>query len=81
MRMMSKDPSARPTSADIYSHPIVSRAREHMDALLGELRVQGGLQPEILFKASPLASDDDSFLSEILGDYAESEAMKMDCSI
>ncbi|OCB88390.1 hypothetical protein A7U60_g4431 [Sanghuangporus baumii] len=81
MWMMSKDPSARPTAAEIYSHPVISRAREQMDTLLDVLRAQEGSQPEVLFKASPLASVDDSFLSDILVDHAPVDAMKMDCSV
>ncbi|KAL5523712.1 hypothetical protein ACEPAG_7885 [Sanghuangporus baumii] len=81
MWMMSKDPSARPTAAEICSHPVISRAQEHMNALLDVLREEEGSQPEILFKASPLASMDDSFLSDILGDHARMDTMKMDCSV
>ena len=80
MSMMSKDSAARPTAEEIFSHEVVSRARAHMEMMLNSLRDQGESRPEILFKASPLASVDDTFLSDILGDNAKSDMMEMDCS-
>ena len=38
-----------------------------MDQALGELQAQGDVRPEVLFKASPLASVDATFLPDILG--------------
>lgn len=77
--MMNKDPLARPTAENVYEHDVVARARVYMDSLLGELRAQGETRPEILFKASPLAGVDDSFLSDILGVYTDAGSIAMDC--
>lgn len=77
--MMNKDPLARPTAENVYKHDVVARARVYMDSLLGELRAQGETRPDILFKASPLAGVDDSFLSDILGVYADAGTIAMDC--
>ncbi|EJD02900.1 uncharacterized protein FOMMEDRAFT_20109 [Fomitiporia mediterranea MF3/22] len=77
--MMSKDPSARPSANDIYAHPVVFRARARMEALHDDLREQGESRPEILFRASPLASVDDSFLPDILGEDVV-DAMEVDCN-
>ena len=65
--MMRKDPAARPDIDAICSHPVVSRARVRMEEALGELQTQGDIRPEVLFKASPLASVDATFLQDILG--------------
>lgn len=65
--MMRKDPARRPDINSICSHPVVSRARARMEETLEELRAQGESRPEILFKASPLASVDVTFLQDILG--------------
>ena len=78
--MMSKDPASRPSADDIYSHVVITRARSRMDALLEELRACGESSPEVLFKASPLAAVDESFLSDILGANTDIDAMNMDCS-
>lgn len=70
--MMRKDPAARPDIDSIYAHPVVARTRARMEQALGELQVQGDLRPEVLFKASPLASVDAAFLQDILGPDVDS---------
>ena len=75
--MMRKDPVRRPSAKAIYGHPVITRARTRMEHAIEELRMAGDVRPEVLFKASPLASTDESFLDEILG----SECMAMDCSL
>lgn len=65
--MMRKKPSARPSAEEIYSHAVITRARLRMEIPLNELHEQGETRSEILFKYSPLAGVDETFLSEILG--------------
>ena len=66
--MMRKNPGERPTAGEIYGHAVVSRARARMEIALAEVRATGDDRTEALFKASPLASVDDSFLRGILGE-------------
>lgn len=70
--MMCKDPSARPTAETICSHTAVSRARRRMVEAEKELRLRGEVSPEALFKASPLAGEEDleDFLMDVLGNEA-----------
>lgn len=70
--MMRKDPKQRPDAVSVYAHPVVARARAKMDSALEALRAQGDARPESLFKASPLAGVEASFLSEILNEDVES---------
>ncbi|KAH8119125.1 hypothetical protein DFH11DRAFT_1539989 [Phellopilus nigrolimitatus] len=78
--MMRKDPAARPSADGVYTHTVVTRARERMEQALDVLRAQGDTRPEVLFKASPLAAVDADFLFDILGTDAGTDAMAMDWS-
>lgn len=75
--MMRKNASQRPTAKAIYSHPVITRARARMDKALNKIRASGDIRAETLFKASPLAGADESFLNDILG----LDSMAMDCSL
>lgn len=68
--MMCQDPSRRLDAEAVYSHTVVARARAKMESALERMRSRGEALPETLFKASPLAGVEASFLDDILSDLA-----------
>lgn len=61
-RMMRTDPAMRLTIEDVCAHPVVTRARETMDAMRAALSSAG----ESTWLASPLAKVPVGFLEDIL---------------
>ena len=72
-QMMRRDPEQRVTAREIWTHPVVSRARIEMEEAYAEAVRLGAST----FAASPLASVREDFLEDIL---AEQSVAEMDIS-
>lgn len=62
-RMMRTEPTKRMSIDEVWSHPVVTRARQMMNGLRDELVERG----ESTWLASPLAKVPTGFLEDILG--------------
>ncbi|KAI5123074.1 hypothetical protein M0805_000508 [Coniferiporia weirii] len=78
--MLRKNPAARPDAESVYTHPVITRTRSRMEQALNVLRAHEETRPESLFKASPLAGVEASFLADILGAEATEGVVAMDWS-